>query len=86
MSHLPINTYDTHKWWSVVPSKLVTTFEFLHNYCHKSSSKAYKGGSVFVLKSSSPLCCEFLHLFHVFVFGIIGSLSWGREIFQVMCF
>jgi len=57
------------------------TFEFLHNFCHKSPSKAYKGGVVYVLKKFSRLCCGFLHLFHVSMFGIINSLSRGREIY-----
>jgi hypothetical protein len=44
------------------------------------------GGDVFVLKSLSPLCSGFLHLFLMFVFGIINSLSRGQEICQVLCF
>jgi len=57
------------------------TFEFLHTCCRKSPSKAYRGGGVFVLKNSSPLCCGFLHLYHVSMFGIISSLSGGRKIY-----
>ncbi len=36
-----------------------STFEFLHNYCCKFLNGAYKGGGVYVLKSSSPSCCGF---------------------------
>jgi hypothetical protein len=52
-----------------------STFEFLHNYCHKSLSGVYKGRGVFMLKGSAPLCCGFLHFFLVLVFGIINFLS-----------
>jgi hypothetical protein len=61
------------------------TFEFIHNYSSKSPNKTYKGGNVYVLKSSYPLCCGFLHMFHVSVFGIVNFLSRGREIYQVVC-
>jgi len=43
------------------------------------------GGNVSMLKSSSPLCCKFLHLFPMFVFGIVNSLLGGREISWVVC-
>ncbi len=62
-----------------------STFEFLHICCCKSSSGTYKGEGVSMLKSSSALCYGFLHCCPVFVFGIINSLSRGREICQVMC-
>ncbi len=62
------------------------TFEFIHNYFSKSSNKTYKGGNVYVLKSSCPLCCGFLHMFPMFVFGIVNFLSRGMEIYQVVCF
>ncbi len=58
-----------------------SAFEFLHNCCCKFSSRAYRGGGVFVLKKSSPLCCGFLHLFPMLVFGIVKSLSRVREIY-----
>jgi hypothetical protein len=76
MSDLIITTLGTNKWWNVMS----LTFEFLHNYCHKSSSEVYKDGRVYVLKSFSPLCCGFLHLFRMFMFGIINSLLRGRKI------
>jgi hypothetical protein len=57
-----------------------STFELLHNYYRKFPNGAYKGGGVYVLNNSSPLCYGFLHLFLVFVFGIANSLSRGREI------
>jgi hypothetical protein len=57
-----------------------STFEFLHTYCCKSPSGAYRGGGVSMLKSSCPLCCGFLHMFPMSMFGIINSLSRGREI------
>jgi hypothetical protein len=63
-----------------------STFEFLHTYCYKSMSKAYRGESVYMLRSSSPLCGQFLHLFPMFVFGIINFLLGGSEIYQVVCF
>jgi hypothetical protein len=62
-----------------------STFEFLHNCCHKFPSGAYKGGGGYVLKSSYPLCCGFLHLFHVSVFGIVNSLLRGRETYKNVC-
>ncbi len=62
-----------------------STFEFLHTCCHKSPSGVYKGGGVYVLKSSFPLCCEFLHLFTMSMFGIIKFLSECWEICQVVC-
>jgi hypothetical protein len=57
-----------------------STFEFLYNCCHKFSNGAYKGGGVYVLKSSSPLCCGFLHMFLMSMFRIINFLLGGREI------
>jgi hypothetical protein len=63
----------------------VSTFEFLHNYCFKSSSKAYRGGGMYVLKGSSPLCCGLLHLFLVSMFGIVSFLSGVKEICQIVC-
>jgi hypothetical protein len=47
-----------------------STFEFMHNCCHKSLNEACRGGRVYVLKSSSPSCCGFLHLFPMSMFGI----------------
>jgi hypothetical protein len=63
-------------WHQAVSS----TFEFIHNCCCKFSSEAYRSGVLFMLKNSSPLCCGSLHLFLVFVFGIVNSLLGGREI------
>jgi hypothetical protein len=40
---------------------------------------------VYVLKSSYSLCCGVLHMFLMFVFGIVNFLSGGREIYQVVC-
>jgi hypothetical protein len=37
-----------------------------------------------MLKSSSPLCCGFFHMFPMSMFGIVSSLSKGREICQVV--
>jgi hypothetical protein len=65
---------------------MLSIFEFLHTYCCKSLSEAYRVRGVSMLKSSSPLCCGFLHLFFVFVFRIVSSLLGGREICQVVCF
>jgi hypothetical protein len=62
-----------------------STFEFLHIHCCKSRNKACKGGGMYVLKSSSPLCCGFLHLFPMSKFGIISFLLGGREIYEVVC-
>jgi hypothetical protein len=62
-----------------------STFEFLHTCYRKSLSGAYRGGKMFVLKSCSPLYCQFLHLFLVYVFRIINSLLRCREISQVVC-
>jgi hypothetical protein len=45
------------------------------NYCHKFKGGAYRGGNVSMLKISYPLCCGFLHLFLMFVFKIVCSLS-----------
>ncbi len=40
---------------------------------------------MYVLKSSSPLCCGFLHLFPMFMFGIISFLLGVKEIYEVVC-
>jgi hypothetical protein len=80
MGNLPVNTLNTHRWWSVKPSSCVINFKFLHTYCNKFPNGAYKGAGVYVLKSSYPLCYEFLHMFHVSMFGIINSLFGSREI------
>jgi hypothetical protein len=69
----------------VLCHQAASTFEFLHKCCHKFPSEAYKGGGVFVLKSSSLLCSGFLHLFPMFVFGIVNSVSKSKEICQVVC-
>jgi hypothetical protein len=69
----------------VCHSTTSSIFEFLHINCHKSLNGTYRGGSLSMLKSSSPLCCGFLHLFPMSVFGIINYLSRGREICQVVC-
>jgi hypothetical protein len=61
-----------------------STFEFLHNYCRRSLSKAYMGGGVSMLKSFFPLSCGLLPLFPMSMFGIVNSLLGGREIYQVM--
>jgi hypothetical protein len=50
---------------------VLSTFEFLHT-CYKFLSGAYRGGGVFMLKSSSPSCCGFLHLFLMSMFGIVN--------------
>jgi hypothetical protein len=60
-----------------------SNFEYLHT-CHKFSSGIYKGGGVYVLKSSFPLCYEFWELFLMFVFGIVNFLSGDWEICQVV--
>ncbi len=39
---------------------------------------------MFVLKSSSLLCCGFLHLFPMFVIGIVSSISNNKEMCQVV--
>jgi hypothetical protein len=62
-----------------------STFEFLHIHYRKSQNEACKGGGMYVLKSSSPLCCGFLHLFPMSEFGIISYLLRGREIYEVVC-
>jgi hypothetical protein len=63
-----------------------STFEFLHTYCCKSLNEAYMCESMYMLKSSSPLCCQFLHLFPMFVFGIVKFLLGGRESIKLCVF
>ncbi len=41
---------------------------------------------MYVLKSSSPLCCGFLHLFLMYVFRIISSLSRVGKFVKVYVF
>ncbi len=41
---------------------------------------------MFMLKISSPLCCGFLHMFFLVVFGIVSFLSRDKEISWVVCF
>jgi hypothetical protein len=87
------NTWLTYLWILLIPigggmphhQAMSSTFEFLHNCCCKFFNVAYKGGSMSMLKSSSPLCCGFLHLFLMFVFGIVNSLLGGRKICPVVC-
>ncbi len=63
-----------------------STFEFLHNCCRKFLSEAYKGGGAYVLKNSYPLCCGFLHLFPMSMFGIINSLLGVGKLVKLCAF
>jgi hypothetical protein len=64
----------------------VSHHQLLHNYCHESPNRAYRGENVYMLKGSSSLCCGFLHLIPMSMFGIVNSFLGVGKFVRVCAF
>ncbi len=62
-----------------------STFEFMHNCYYKVFKHSLQVWRNVCVKKLLPFVLQVFALFFVVVFGIVNSLSGGREICQVVC-